>query len=481
MDFDLVIRNGTLVTASDTFSADLGVRAGRIAALGQNLRGKEAMDASGLYVLPGAVDPHVHLEMSLVTAAGPTVTSDDWATGTRAAACGGTTTVIDFVEPEPGESLADALAARRAQAEGRAAIDYGLHMTLSRADDATLAEVPALCSAGVTSFKTYTTYSGLKLDERDLWRAYRAVGQAHGLVLTHAENDLLVTAAAQALLEAGRRSPAEFARSRPAAAEAGAIEQALALAAAAQVPLYIVHTSTARGAAALRRAQEQGQAAFGETCAQYVWLTEVEYTRPGAEAARFVCAPPLRTAADREALWQALASGHLQTVGSDHCAFRAAGQKDLAFAAEPRPAPAFNEIPGGLPGIEARLALIYAGVDTGRFSLNRWVEVCCTAPARLFGLYPRKGTLMPGSDADLVLFDPHKQVTVSTDLLHENVDYTPYAGLTVTGWPVATLVHGHVVVREGQWVAEATSGQFLQRTLPQTGLTGLGDGGRSRR
>ena len=462
-DFDLVIRHGTLVTAGDTFAADLGIRAGRVAALGRGLVGREIVEAEGLYVLPGAIDPHVHLQMDAFTAAGPTVTSDDWATGTRAAACGGTTTVIDFVEPAPAESLAQALAARRAQAEGRAAVDFGLHMTLSRADDATLAEVPAVCRAGVTSFKTYTTYAGFKLADDELLRAFQAVGRAGGLALTHAENDALLAAAARDLLEQGRRSPAEFARSRPAAAEAEALERALALAEAAGVPFYAVHISTARGAAALQRARSRGQAAYGETCAQYLWLTEAEYARPGFEAARFVCAPPLRTAADGAALWRALAAGDLQSVGSDHCAFNARGQKDLAFAGAGRPLPAFNEIPGGLPGVEARLALIHAAVAKGQISLNRWVEVCCTGPARLFGLYPRKGSLEPGADADLVLFDPRKRVTLQKSALHENVDYTPYDGLVLTGWPVATLLRGRMAVREGQWVGGPPDGQFLRR------------------
>jgi dihydropyrimidinase len=294
------------------------------------------------------------------------------------------------------------------------------------------------------------------------------VGQAGGLVLTHAENDALVAYAAQALLAQGRRSPAEFARSRPAAAEAEAVGRVLALAEAAGAPIYLVHISTARGAAALQQARNRGQAAYGETCAQYLWLTELEYSRPGFEAARFVCAPPLRTAADGTALWQALGAGGLQTVGSDHCAFMAAGQKDLAFSGVARPTPAFNEIPGGLPGVEARLALLFTGgVGTGRLSLNRWVEVSCTAPARLFGLYPRKGSLAPGSDADIVIFDPHRQVTLSTAMLHENVDYTPYAGLTLTGWPSATLVRGQVVARDGHWVGGQPGGQFLKTEISQ--------------
>jgi dihydropyrimidinase len=468
MDFDLVIRHGTLVAASDTLEADLGICGGQIVGWGQALHGRQEVDATGLLVLPGAVDPHVHLEMGIQTVAGPTASSDTWATGTVAAACGGTTTVVDFVEPEPGETLAHALAARRAQAEGGAAIDFGLHMTLNRADDDTLAQVPAMFEAGVTSFKTYTTYDGLKLDDAELLRAYRTVGALGGLVLTHAENDAMIQSATRLLRQQGRTDPAAHALARPPEAEVEAVERALALARMARASLYLVHLSTSGAAEALRRARTDGQAAFGETCPQYLLLTADKYQDAGFGGARFVCSPPLRHAHDGAALWQALAAGVIQTIGTDHCPFNYRGQKDLRFGSRSAdaPLPAFYEIPGGLPGVETRLALLYTfAVRPGLLSPNRWVQVCCANPARLFGLYPRKGTLAPGADADLVLFDPQREVTLSKAMLHENVDYSPYAGLSLTGYPVVTIIGGRVLVQEGRWLGTAGGGRYLKRGL----------------
>jgi dihydropyrimidinase len=459
-DFDLVIRGGTLVMAADTIQADLGIRNGIIAALGQDLAGREVLDATGKLVLPGAVDPHVHLEMP----AGPTTSSDDWESGTIAAACGGTTTVIDFVEPEPHAEarsprpyLLHAFESRRAQAQGRAAIDYGLHMTLSRADSDTLAQVPDVMAAGVPSFKTYTTYDGLRLNDDEFLRAMRAVKQAGGLLMVHAENHAMIEHLKREFISAGQVAPRYHPRSRPAAAEGEAIERVLALAEIVHVPVYVVHVSTARGADAIARARARGQAVLGETCPQYLVLTEAGYERPGFEGAKFVCSPPLRTAQDNAALWGALAQGGLATVGTDHCPFNYRGQKELGREQ-------FTAIPGGLPGIEARLALMYTcGVCAGRLTLHRWVEVCCAAPARVFGLYPRKGTLMPGADADLVIFDPDKQVTLSQAILHEKVDYTPYEGFELRGYPVATVARGVVLVQDGCWVGPKGNGRYLTR------------------
>lgn len=451
--FDLVIRGGTLITAGETIRADLGITAGRIVAWGADLNGVTTVPAEGLLVLPGAVDPHVHLEMPT----GVTITSDNWASGTLAAAWGGTTTVIDFVEPEPGQSLLAALAARRAQAAGRANVDFALHMTLPRADAATLAEIPAVVAAGVTSFKTYTTYEGFRLSDAELLAVLQAVGAAGGLTLVHAENDAIIQAQTRALLAAGETQPRAYPLSRPAAAESEAIERALTLAEVAQAPLYIVHVSTARGAAALARAQARGQAAYGETCPHYLLLTADEYDRPGFEGAKFVCAPPLRSAEDTAALWQALARRELHTVGTDHCAFYFRQQKTLGRRN-------FTQIPGGLPGIETRLALLYTfGVRPGRLTPERWVELCCTAPAQRFGLYPRKGTLAPGADADIVLFDPATSVTLSQSMLHERVDYTPYEGLVLQGYPVLVFAHGQLLMQAGQFVGPRGQGQFLTR------------------
>jgi len=453
--FDLVITGGTLVTASEMFTAEIGITGAKIAAIGHGLErgGARHIDATGKLVLPGAVDPHVHLDID----AGATRSSDDFETGTIAAACGGTTTVIDFVEPELGGSLVGGLEARLKEAEGKAVIDFALHMTLRRGDAQTLGQVPEALRAGCTSFKTYTTYDGFRLSDPELLAALEAVGAAGGLVLVHAENDAVIERRRRAFIAAGQTAPRFHPRSRPVPVEAEAVERALALAEVAGCPLYVVHTSTARGADAIARARARGQRAYGETCPQYLVLTDAEYERPGFEGAKFVCSPPLRPADNPPGLWRHLAQGGLQTVGTDHCPFFFVGQKDLGRDD-------FTRIPNGLPGIEARLAIVYTcGVGQGRLTPTRWVELCCTAPAQIFGLYPRKGTLMPGADADVVIFDPHKPVTLSRSLLHERVDYTPYEGLALQGYPVLTIAGGEIIVAEGEYVGGRGRGQFLKR------------------
>ena len=465
MEFDTVIRGGTLITPSGPVNADLGIAGERIAAIGFDLVGERVIDATGKLVLPGAIDPHVHLQMP----AGAVTSSDDWETGTIAAACGGTTTVIDFVEPEAvdvrrGEvtsPLRDALAARRAEAEGRAVIDFGLHMTLLDASPATLAEIPSVVEAGCTSFKTYLTYAGFKLDDDAFIAALEAVGRAGGIALVHAENDAGIRYLQRKFLAEGHVAPRYHPLSRPAGTEAEAIERALALAEIAGCPLYVVHVSTQRGAEAVSRARARGQTAIGETCPQYLLLTDAEYDRPGFEGAKFICSPPLRKAADNAALWAHLAADDLSTVGTDHCPFFYAGQKDLGAPDAPPP---FNRIPGGMPGIESRLALLYTfGVAQGRLSLARWIDVCCAAPARVFGLAGRKGALTVGADADVVIFDPEREVTISRASLHENCDYTPYEGYQLKGYPVLTMLRGRVIARDGEFVGGSGGGRFLVR------------------
>jgi dihydropyrimidinase len=457
MNYDLVIRNGTVVTPIGPVETDLGISGERIATIDRGLPdGERTIDAAGKLVVPGGIDPHVHLQMP----AGPVTSSDDFYTGTVAAACGGTTTIIDFVEPEGG-SLIQALAARRAEAEGKAVIDFGLHMTIMDAQPTTLAEIPYVVGAGCTSFKTYLTYEGFKLEDGDLLAALEAVAGAGGLALVHAENDAIVTRLKARLLREDHVEPRWHPRSRPAVAEAEAVERALALAEVAGCPLYVVHVSTARGADAVGRARSRGQVAHGETCPQYLVLTEEEYERPGFEGAKFVCSPPLRTAADGQALWESLAAGHLSTVGTDHCPFFYRGQKDLG-----RPDgvhPPFSRIPGGIPGIESRLALLYTyGVREGWLSVERWVEICSTGPARIFGLAGRKGSLVEGSDADVVVFDPERVVKLSRSLLHENCDYTPYEGVRLKGYPEMTILRGQIIAQGGEFVGER-SGRYLAR------------------
>jgi dihydropyrimidinase len=325
----------------------------------------------------------------------------------------------------------------------------------------TLTEIPFVVKAGCRSFKTYLTYDGFKLSDAEFLAALEAVADAGAMALVHAENDAIVTRLKDRLVRQDRIEPRWHAKARPAIAEAEAVERALAMAEVAGCPLYVVHVSTARGAEAVARARGWGQNAHGETCPQYLLLTEAEYDRPGFEGAKFVCSPPLRAASDAEALWARLAGGDLSTVGTDHCPFFYRGQKDLG-----RPDgryPAFTRIPGGLPGIESRLALLYTfGVRQGWLSVERWVEVCCTAPARIFGLAGRKGELIEGADADIVVFDPARTVKLSQSLLHENCDYTPYEGFRLKGFPELTMLRGRVIARDGAFIGDC-SGQFLAR------------------
>jgi dihydropyrimidinase len=452
-DFDLVIRGGKLVHADRTQEMDLGIRGEKIATVGTGLVGRHVIEAQGMLVLPGGVDPHVHLEMPV----GTTQSSDDWFSGTYAAACGGTTTIIDFVEPHAGESLADALAARRERAESKAVIDFGLHMTITNDSQQTLDEILPLSKDGCTSFKTYLTYEGFRLSDKAFLNVLAAVRDTGGIVLVHAENDAMIAHMKKRLRDENQFAPIAHAHSRPPIAEAEAIQRCLAMAELTGTRLYVVHISTALGIEALRAARQYGVEVFGETCPHYLLLTEHELARPDFEGAKFVCSPPLRTNDDRERLWRALAEGDLQSVGTDHCPFYFEGQKDLGYRN-------YEEIPGGLPGIESRLVLLHQfGVRGDRISLNRWVQVCCTDPARIFGLYPRKGSLEPGADADIVLFDPEKKVTIDRSTLHEQVDYTPYEGFEIQGYPVKTLQRGKVIIDDGKLVTKPGSGCYLPR------------------
>jgi dihydropyrimidinase len=455
---DLVIRNGQLVGPTQILEEDLAIDGERIAAIGRGLSGRQEIDAAGKYILPGGIDPHVHLEMKV----GATRSSDDWFTGTRAAACGGTTTLIDFVEPEPGERLAHALNARRELAQNQAAIDFGLHMTITQDDEQTLQDITSLCKQGCISFKTYLTYAGFRLSDPAFLNVLSTVKKSGGIVMVHAENDSIINHLQRRVGNNKRNAPKYHALTRPAISEGEAIQRSLAMADVTGAQVYIVHISTALGVEAIRAAQKRGISAYGETCPQYLLLTDKELSRPGFEGAKFVCSPPLRTRLDNESLWKGLAEDDLQTVGTDHCPFFFKGQKDLGKDN-------FLNIPGGLPGIESRLALIHQfGVRAGRLSLNRWVQVCCTNPARLFGLYPRKGSLEPGADADLVLFDPDKKTTLTKSILHEQVDYTPYEGFELCGYPVMTILRGRVIVENGEFCGAPGDGRYLTRRLGES-------------
>jgi dihydropyrimidinase len=453
--FDLVIVNGTLVTAETTARADVGVVDGRITAIGTGLAGRETIEATGMLVLPGAVDEHVHLQMPV----GEFASSDDFYTGTVAAACGGTTTVIDFVEPGPNQPLVRALGDRRAEADGKVVLDYGLHMTLSHADERTLAQVPDSIEAGAASFKLYMAYEGLRLDDGGLLRALATLRAHGGRALVHAENHHAIAYLTAQALAQGRTGPENHPLTRPAVMEAEAIHRLLALASVTGTPLVLAHLSCALGLDEVRAARARGQAVWVETCPQYLLLDEKEYRRPGFEAAKYVMAPPPRTQTDRAALWAGLAAGEVNTVATDHCPFFYETQKT-------RGRNDFSRIPGGAPGIETRLTLLYThGVRRGRLTLQRWVEACCTEPAKRFGLAPLKGTLAIGADADVVIFDPGHQVTLAAETLHQNVDYCPYEGWTVEGYPLTVLSRGEVIVQDREFVGRAGRGRFL-RTSP---------------
>ena len=448
--FDLVIKHGTIVTARNSIRADVGIQDERIAAIGESLTGARDIDAADKLIIPGGVDIHVHMLMALSSGV---VSSDTFFTGTRAAAFGGTTTIVDFVEPRSDESLLDALAARRAVADPQVVIDYGLHMTIGPHEIAKLDQIPLAYAAGCTSFKLYMAY-GLRLDDGQLLRALEAVRDVNGLPVIHTENWDVICALVERNLRAGRTTPHWHPRSRPAALEGEAAGRAIDIAAFVGVPLHIFHVSCADVVARIRSARARGLPVTGETCPQYLFLTQDAYDAPGVRGTLPVCSPPLRPQADQDALWRALAAGDLQLVSTDHCPFT---QADKARGLHD-----YSKIPGGVPSIEMRLAGVYQGVRRGLLSLNQWIDLCCTRPARLAGLN-RKGDIAPGFDADLVVFDPNRRVTLSTDFLHENVDWTPYDGLELTGWPEVVLSRGEVIVQEGEFLGREGRGRFVKR------------------
>ncbi len=452
MSYDLVIKNGTVVTATSVYEADVAVQGEAIAAVGRDLSGRVELNAAGRYVVPGGVDIHVHMEMPLP---GGVTSADSFGSGTRAAAFGGTTAIVDFVDPRPGEPLLEGLAARRALADPQVVIDYGLHMTINPAAMDRLDEVPAACAAGCATFKLYMAYS-FRLDDGQLYRALAAVRDAGGLPVVHAENWEVICALVAENIAAGRTGPRWHPRSRPARLEGEAAGRVIDIAAFAGVPLHIFHVSCAAVVERIAQARARGLPVTGETCPQYLFLPDEAYEAAGVTGALPVCAPPLRPPDDQQALWRALAAGHLQIVTTDHCPFILA-DKEAGWRQD------FSRIPGGVPSIEMRLPAIYShGVRGGRLSLNQWVDLCCTTPARLAG-FARKGEIAVGYDADLVIFDPEKRVTLSTETLHEQVDWTPYEGIHLAGWPEVTISRGEIIVRDGEFLGAAGRGRFVVR------------------
>ena len=457
MAFDTIITNGNVVTAADTYKGDVAISDGKIAAVGHQLPRENAgklIDARGKYVFPGGIDVHTHLDMPF----GGTTSADDFETGTRAADFGGTTTLIDFAIQYKGQSLRTAFDTWMQKASGKAVCDYAFHCIITDLPDAQLDEVNALVREGVTSFKLFMAYPGIfMLDDASIFRALRATAKNGGLVCVHAENGGAIDVIVQQALAEGKKAPKYHALTRPTTAEAEATARAIALAEMAGAPIYIVHMSCYEALEKVREARDRGLPVYGETCPQYLYLSIENFDVPGFEGAKYVFTPPLREKWHQEKLWNGLKRDHLQVVSTDHCPFCYKEQKELGRDD-------FTKIPNGGPGIEHRLSLIYSGgVAQGRFSVNRFVELVSTTPAKLFGLYPRKGTIATGSDADLVIFDPNRQHTISAATHHMRVDYSMFEGIRVTGIPDVVLSRGRVIVQGDEFLGRPGAGEFLRR------------------
>ena len=459
MGFDTIIVNGQVVTATDTSAADVAIQDGKVNAIGKNLPRENAtriIDAAGKYVLPGGIDVHTHLDMPF----GGTTSADDFETGTRAAAFGGTTTLIDFAIQYKGQTLRTAFDTWMSKASGKAVCDYAFHCIITELADAQLDEMNALVREGVTSFKLFMAYPGVfMLDDASIFKAFRTTAKNGGLVCMHAENGSAIDVIVQQALAEGKRAPKYHALTRPTTAEAEAVSRAIALAEMAGAPVYIVHLSCNDALEKVREARDRGLPVYAETCPQYLYLSLENMDAPGFEGAKYVFTPPLREKWNQEKLWNGLKRDHLQVVSTDHCPFCFKEQKEMGKDD-------FTKIPNGGPGIEHRMSLIYSGgVVVGRFSVNRFVELVSTTPAKLFGLYPRKGTIAVGSDADVVVFDPARRHTISAKTHHMRVDYSMFEGIEVTGMPDVVLSRGRVVVEADKFVGRTGTGEFLKRAL----------------
>ena len=453
-----LIRNGHVVTAIDSYQADVLIDGETVAMIGRNL-GRvvgsvdKTIDASGKLVIPGGIDPHTHLELPF----GGAFSSDDFVTGTRAAAFGGTTTIVDFAVQHRGEALAQALDTWFKKAEGKASIDYGFHLIITDLPEERLTELKSMIRNGVTSFKLFMAYPGVFLvDDATIFKAMSAAAEAGGLVCMHAENGVIIDELVRRALAEGKTAPRYHALTRPMKAEAEGVHRAIAIAEMANAPVYIVHLSCYDALKEVQAARDLGLPAYAETCPQYLFLDSSSYESPGFEGAKYVMTPPLRDKANQELLWKGLRGNDLQVVSTDHCPFclkeKRLGQDD------------FTKIPNGAPGIENRMSLIYhGGVAEGRISLNRFVELTSTAAAKIFGLFPRKGTIAVGSDADIVVFDPNREQTIQAARHHMNVDYSAYEGRVIKGVSEIVLSRGKVIVENDSFLGRPGDGQFLRR------------------
>jgi dihydropyrimidinase len=455
--FDTIIASGTVVTATDTYVADVAVSGGSIVAVGKNLlreNTRQIIDAAGKYVMPGGIDVHTHLDMPF----GGTTSSDDFETGTKAAAFGGTTTLVDFAIQYKGQALRQAFDTWMKKAEGKATCDYAFHCIITDLPDSRLPEIKSLVGEGVTSFKLFMAYPGVfMLDDATIFKTFQATAKQGAMVCMHAENGGAIDVIVKQALAEGKTAPKYHALTRPTTAEAEATARAIALAEMAHAPVYIVHLSCNDALERVREARDRGLPVHAETCPQYLYLSIENFDVPGFEGAKYVFTPPLREKWHQQKLWEGLKQNALEVVSTDHCPFCFKEQKELGKDD-------FTKIPNGGPGIEHRLSLVYSGgVAAGRFSVNRFVELVSTTPAKLFGLYPRKGTIAAGSDADLVIFDPQRKHKISAKTHHMRVDYSMFEGIEVTGMPHTVISRGEVIVQGDKFLGRAGRGQFIKR------------------
>jgi len=458
--YDLAIINGTVVTASDTFKSDIGVRDGIIVAMGElSGRAERTIDAKSRLVLPGGIDSHCHIDQPSSSGAR---TADDFYSGTVSAAFGGTTMIIPFACQHRGQSVRNVVADYHDKASGKAISDYSFHIIVTDPTEHVIGqELPALIRAGYTSYKIYLTYDRLKIDDRQALEVLAIAKRDHAMVMVHAENHEVIKWITDNLLREGKNAPKYHAVAHQPLAESEATHRAIALSKIVGTKILIVHVSSAEAMDEISRAQRRGFSVFGETCPQYLFLSDENLDREGFEGAKCVCTPPPRGRENQEKIWRGITTGVFQVVSSDHAPFRFDDPKGKLLNGNNV---AFNKIPPGIPGLEVRLPLMFsAGVNGGRISLQRFVEISSTNHAKIYGLHPKKGTIAIGSDADIAIWDPDKEVTISQDMLHDNMDYTPYAGMSVKGWPVISISRGRVLCDHGKLEAEAGQGEFIKR------------------
>ena len=467
--FDLIIRNGTVVTASDLMRCDIGVRDGKVVALAEHLEdARQIIDATGKHVLPGGVDGHCHLDQPMSDGSRM---ADDFASGTIAAACGGTTTVIPFACQTKGCSIIAAVEDYHRRADGKALVDYAFHLIVTDPGPRVLREeLPQLIADGYTSFKIYMTYDDLKLNDRQILEVLALAKREGAMAMIHAENSDCIAWLTALLESTGHTAPRFHAAARPMAVEREATHRAIALSELTAAPILIVHVSGREAVEQIQWAQNHGLRIYAETCPQYLYLTADDLGREGFEGAKCICSPPPRDQANQQIIWDALASGVFQVFSSDHAPFRFNDAQGKMIKGANAP---FRYVPNGVPGIETRLPLLFDGVSKGRISINQFVALTATNVAKIYGLYPRKGTIAVGSDADMVIWDAEREVTVTNAMLHHNVDYTPYEGMRIKGWPLVTLSRGETVYADGKPQGERGRGQFLKCDLPAPGRLGM--------